>query len=309
MLSRTLIAAVTMLLTFTSIADAVDLLYVSLNNEIATYDTSSNVGSTIAATKAVFANTHLNEPYGMAFDNSGNLYVANRGGNSISKFDTSGLYVSNITSNLNVPTGIAFDSSGNLYVANQDGNSISKFNASGGFVSNITTNLNYPLGIAFDSSGNLYAANHFVSTISKFDGSGAYINSISTHLDGPWGIAFDSLGNLYASNNGSNANINEISKYDSAGSYLGSITSNLTSPLGITFDSSGNLYAANYRANTISKFNSSGNFLTSWSVGTGVYGAAPFLAFKPVSVPEPSTYILVTIAASALAFVAHRSKR
>ena len=306
---RNLIAAVTLLLTFASISDAADLLYVSLNNEIITYDTSSNVGSTISASRAVFANTQLNEAFGMAFDVSGNLYVANRSGNSISKFNKSGSYVSNITSNLNEPTGIAFDSSGNLYVANQSGNSISKFNSSGGFVSSITSNLNYPLGIVFDSSGNLYAANHFVSTISKFDASGAYISSISTHLDGPWGMAFDSSGNLYTTNNGLSANINEISKHNSSGTYIGSITSNLTSPLGIVFDSTGNLYASNYRANTITKFDPSGNFLTSWSTGTGVYGASPYMAFKPVSVPEPSTYILATIAASTLAYVAHSRKK
>ena len=263
--SRTLIAAVTMLLTFTSIADAVDLLYVSLNNEIITYDTSSNVGSSISATRAVFANTQLNEAFGMAFDVSGNLYVANRSGNSISKFNTSGSYVSNITSNLNEPTGIAFDSTGNLYVANQSGNSISKFNSSGGFVSSITSNLNYPLGIAFDSSGN-----------------------------------------LYTTNNGLSANINEISKHNSSGTYIGSITSNLTSPLGIVFDSTGNLYASNYRANTITKFDPSGNFLTSWSTGTGVYGASPYMAFKPVSVPEPSTYVLAAIAKCTMVYVVRK---
>ncbi|MCY2934688.1 MAG: PEP-CTERM sorting domain-containing protein [Planctomycetota bacterium] len=82
-------------------------------------------------------------------------------------------------------------------------------------------------------------------------------------------------------------------------------STNLISPQGLAFDSSGNLYATNSSNNTISKFNSSGSFLTSWSTGA----AAPiFLAFKPVSVPEPSTYALAAIATGVMAYLARRRK-
>ena len=79
----------------------------------------------------------------------------------------------------------------------------------------------------------------------------------------------------------------------------------MNNPFGLAFDSSGNLYAANYGNSTISKFNSSGSFLTSWSTGT----AQPFfLAFKTVSVPEPSTYALAAIATGVMAYLARRRK-
>jgi len=75
--------------------------------------------------------------------------------------------------------------------------------------------------------------------------------------------------------------------------------------MGLAFDSSGNLYAANSGNNTISKFDPSGNFLTFWSTG----GVAPaFIAFQPVSVPEPSTYALAAIATGVMAAVARRRK-
>ena len=212
-----------MLLALAAPLPAADMLYVTLtDNTIVSYDTSSGNAATIAASVATFASTNLNTPRGLAFDTSGNLYAANYSNSTISKFDSSGVYQSNITSNLNSPTGLAIDSSGNLYAAN---------------------------------IGN--------STISKFNSSGAYVSS-------------------------------------------GSIPStNLTGPFGLAIDSSGNLYAANYGNSTISKFDSSGSFLTSWSTGS----AKPsFLAFKPVSVPEPSTYALAAIATGVMAYLARRRK-
>ena len=244
---------------------AADMLYVSLNDfTIGTYDTSSGVGSTIAASLKTFASTHSDAPYGLAFDSSGNLYAAEYYGSNISKFNMSGEDVSSYSYNnsyLNNPTGLAFDSSGNLYVANKSDNTISKFDAAGAYLSKITSNLSKPMGLAFDSSGNLYAANSNNNTISKFNAAGTFVSSFGS-------------------------------------------SSNLSYPFGLAFDSSGNLYAANYLNSTISNFNSSGTFLTSWSTGTN----ANFLAFKPVTVPEPSTYALATIATGVMAYLARRRK-
>ena len=160
------------------------------NDTIVSYDTTGNNGSTIAASMATFASTNLSSPQGLAFDSSGNLYVANYGDSTISKFDASGGYVSNITSNLSYPSGLAFDSSGNLYAANIISTTISKFNSAGTFLSQINSNLNNPVGLAFDSSGNLYAANYNDSTISKFNSAGTFLTSWSTGSADPKYLAF-----------------------------------------------------------------------------------------------------------------------
>ena len=162
-----------------------------------------------------------------------------------------------------------------------------------------STNLSSPQGLAFDTSGNLYAVNSN-STISKFNASGGYVSNISSNLNGTYDLAFDSSGNLYAANYTSST----ISKFNSAGTFLSQINSNLNGPAGLAFDSSGNLYAANYGNNTISKFNSSGTFLTSWSTGSN----PNYLAFNSVTVPEPSTYALATIATGVMAYLARRRK-
>jgi sugar lactone lactonase YvrE len=285
------------LLAFAMPLPAVDMLYVSLDDfTIVTYDTSSGVGSTIAASVATFANTQ--DPYGLAFDSTGNLYAANYFNNTISKFNSSGGYVSNINTNLKYPSGLAFDTSGNLYAANSGFDTISKFDPTGTYVSNVTTNLNYPTGLAFDTSGNLYAGGIY-NGINKFDPSGTYVSNISQVAT--MGLAFDSSGSLYAAN----VNDSTISKFNASGGFVTNISWNLNRPYGLAFDSSGNLYAANRGDKTISKFDPVGVFLTSWSTGTASPG---FLAFRPVSVPEPSTYALAAIATSVMAYLARRRK-
>ena len=175
-----------MLLALAAPLPAVDMLYVTLiDNTIVSYDTSSGNAATIAASVATFASTNLNSPNGLAFDALGNLYSANVGDNTISKFNSAGGYLSNITTNADAPYGLAFDSSGNLYAANAGDNTISKFNSSGGYLSSISGNLNVPVGLAFDTSGNLYAANSNDKTISKFNSSGTFLTSWSTGTASP----------------------------------------------------------------------------------------------------------------------------
>lgn len=303
------------LLAIPSSIQAIDLLsvtsslYVGLdNNNIVTYDTSSGVAATIEASVSTFTSLHLNVPLGLAFDISGNLYAVNNGDNTISKFNSAGVYQTNGSigsTHLYAPTGLAFsfDNSGVLYVNGGVDSSntqvqsfIAKYNSSGLYLSSITTNTNlkYPRGIAFDPFGNLYVANAGNNTISIFNPFGGYQGSITTNLNGPRGIAFDSLGNLYAANAGSNT----ISKFNSAGLYQSSITTGLNGPRGIAFDSSGNLFAANTNNNSISVYSPSGAFLTSWATGSG---QPYYIAFKPITVPEPSTYALSAIAAGLFA--------
>jgi len=66
----------------------------------------------------VFANTGLSLPTGLALDSAGNLYVANYGNSTITKFTPSGAGSVFASTGLNGPESLAFDSAGNLYVAN-----------------------------------------------------------------------------------------------------------------------------------------------------------------------------------------------
>jgi len=95
-----------------------------------------NPGDGSPATSVVFGN-----PTGVAIDDSGNIYIADAGYNTIDKVDTKGIMhiiagtgvagysgdsITARNSELSNPTGIAIDSSGNLFIADNANNRIRK---------------------------------------------------------------------------------------------------------------------------------------------------------------------------------------
>jgi len=247
-----------------------DTIYVgcALEGTIHQY-TTNGVGT-------IFARSTLGNPEGEAFDKAGNLYVANEGYNSITKFIPGGVPSTfavdpGDNSILNYPTGLAFDKAGNLYVANEDNNNIEKFNTNG--VASVfatddgsDTILSGPEGLVFDTASNLYVANDG-DFVSKFSPSGVFLGQFgdSSYLNNPVGIAFDSTGNLYVANSEDANDSPTIAKFDTAGNGSVFADTDMNYPEFIAFDTNNNLYVANEGSidtegnNNIVKFDTSGN--------------------------------------------------
>ncbi len=294
-------------------ASAADYMYVSLENRtIVRYDVSLATSVLVKASETVFA-TSSEVPFGLAFDTAGNLFVANGDASTITKFDSSGNQVGGDFvgpgQGLNGPAGLAFDAGGILYVSNVNGDSITRYSPSGEYIGGaplltIAQGVDIPYSLAFDKTGNLYVANYNASTITRYDASNNWARTdfvtAAQGLDGPIALAFDAAGNLYAANQ----NIGTITRYDSAGNRLGTnfvgLGQGLNIPFGIAFDRQGNLYATNYGNYTISKYDSTGALQFVWGTGARPIGVA--------FVPEPSTYVLATLATGLMALIARRRK-
>lgn len=262
-----------------------ETLYVTMNDDtVVTYDTSSNDATTIAGTKATFANraSGIDDPSGLAFDSAGNLFVGNR--SSIMKYDSLGNGSTVTSTGVAGAVSLAFDAANNLFVANLNFNNILKITPSGN--QSTFASLNNAWSVATDSAGNVYASdtNGFTTSdsITKFDSSGN--GSVFASGLGVPSLAFDSAGNLYATNQ------TLITKFNSAGVGSTFATTDGFNPIDITFDSAGNLYATDFNNLTISKFDSAGAFQFSWSTGGGFgpFQSAPrSLTFKLESAPVP----------------------
>ena len=136
----------------------------------------------------------FNNPYGVACDSAGNVYVADTNNNTIRKV-TSGGAVTTLAGTAPVigstdasgsaaeffnPVGVAVDGSGNLFVADADNCTIRKV-TSGGSVSTFagiaspgsndgtgtSARFWYPQSVSIDGSGNLFVADVNNSTIRK----------------------------------------------------------------------------------------------------------------------------------------------
>jgi len=102
-------------------ASGLEWLYVSMNDDtIRRYDISQTSAALVAASEQTFVGTGqgLRGPNGLAFDSSGNLYAANAGINTITRYENTGARIGtnfvNSGNGLSSPQGLAFDSSGKL---------------------------------------------------------------------------------------------------------------------------------------------------------------------------------------------------
>jgi glucose/arabinose dehydrogenase len=153
----------------------------------------------------------LNNPYGVAVDSSGNLYIADDGNNVVRKVDASTTYISTvagtgtagdsgdsgsaISAKLKAPTGVAVDSSKNIYIADSGNNAVRMVDASTSYISTVagtgtsgysgngsaatSATLNYPYSVALDSSGNLYIADQYNFVIREVSASTKDISTVA----------------------------------------------------------------------------------------------------------------------------------
>jgi sugar lactone lactonase YvrE len=150
------------------------------------------------------ANAQLNGPTQLAFDHSGNLYIADGSNARLRKVDSAGTITtvagngiagfsgdggSATSASLNYPDGVAVDASDNVYIGDARNNRIRKvdvkttvittvagtgiagYSGDGGLATN--AKLNFPSRPAIDSNGNMYIAdvnNHRIRRVDATTG-------------------------------------------------------------------------------------------------------------------------------------------
>ena len=142
-------------------------------------------------------------PFSLAFDSSGNLYVANNRNVTEYGAGTSSL-IETISNGIGNPSKLVFDHSGNLFVANLGnpsigGNAVTEY-APGGTSPRrtITQGIDQPRYLTFDSKGNLYVANTGNSSVTVYAGGKSRLSrTITDGIQKPTVLALDASRNLY----------------------------------------------------------------------------------------------------------------
>jgi len=203
----------------------------------------------------------LGTAYGITIDASGNLYVAeaggNKGNNTVAQYNTSGVLSFSLTNTyLANPVGVATDGAGNIYVLDNTNQNVTEYNSTGTYLSTPITGLNTPWAIYIDDAGYIYIGDSGTGTVTVYNSTGTVLTSI-TGLTDPRGIVTDSKGNLYVSDYTKNT----VTKYPlTGGDNLSGVL-----PAGLSFDNGTGVFngtvtspftATNF---SITAYNASGN--------------------------------------------------
>jgi len=203
----------------------------------------------------------LNQPYGVASDAAGNVYIADYNNNVIRKVSTTGTittyagvglpgYSGDIgpatAAGLNGPTGVAVDTTGNLFIADANNNVVREvmsgsiytiagtgthgYSGDGDFA--VNAKLYYPVSVAVDPYDQLYIADFNNHVVRKID----TLGKIST---------FAGNGTVGHSGDGHPATM-----------------ANLHNPAGVSVYGFGNVYISDEGNNAIRMVNSSGIITT-----------------------------------------------
>jgi uncharacterized protein (TIGR03437 family) len=252
----------------------------------------------------------LFQPYDVAVDAAGNLYISDTENHCIRKVNPQGT-ISTLVSSATVgglyPQGLTVDASGNVYVA--DSSRVLKVDPNGGAAviagggsalgdggPATAAKLGGPVDVAVDTAGNIYIAdtgNHRVRrvgglrTITTFAGSGQPAlsgdggSAAGATLSKPAAVAADAAGNIYVSDAG-NVRIRKISTQGiittaaGGGAGLGdggpATGALLRSPQALALDGIGNLYMADADDRRIRKIDPQGTITTVAGNGSSSYG-------------------------------------
>ncbi len=126
-------------------------------------------------------------PAGLAIDEAGNIYVAERNQNRVRRFAPGGRVVTvagnalrgnsgdnydALLSSLNSPGAVALDSQSNLYIADQGNNAIRVVTPSTGRIRTLLSDLKRPEGLAVSPNGTLYFSESQRHTVQQLSPSG-----------------------------------------------------------------------------------------------------------------------------------------
>jgi len=205
--------------------------------------------------------TGFDDPGGVSFDASGNLWVADLWNNRVLMFrppfaigmaaslvigqtDFKGYYFGTTEAQFNEPSCLVFDASGNLWVADYGNNRVLTFKPP--FTTGMAANVVIGQSIFTDNTG----------------------RTTQSGLNGPLALAFDSVGNLWVSDTNNNRVLMFKPPFTTgmaatlvighkSFTWGGAVPANATGfnyPAGLSFDTSGNLWVADESNNRVLMF-------------------------------------------------------
>jgi len=262
----------------------------------------------------------FNEPFDVAVDQAGFVYVTDVRNRRVQEFDSNGKFLRAFGRNLfEKPGGIGVGPKGSIWVTDFDLDRVFRFNSKGkllgtwGKAGDGSGEFNVPADIAVDSKGFVYVVDEYHHRIQKFTAGGHFIRTwgkkgkVNVVLSAinflfpeirrsefyyPSRIAIGPNDRIYVSD----AYNNRVQVFDTDGRWLQSIGGlglwggrfRVAAGIGVARD--GSLFVGDFYNNRIQHFDKNGRFLAAW----GESGSKPGQFSGPTGVavgPQNNVYV------------------
>jgi len=261
-----------------------------------TVTTLAGTAGTEGSTNGTGAAARFNEPFGIAVDSAGDLFVVDASNNAVRKVTAAGVVTTlagggapgtadgtGTAARLDEPRGICIDTNGTLYVADYDNHLIRRITPAGvvttlagqadapGSADGVGTAASFrgPMGIAVDATGVVYVADSGNRSIRRIAANGT-VTTLSLsggRLSEPRGVVLTAAGTLLVADYGSHS-IRSITSSGAISTLAGSADSPGTTdgttaasrfhyPSGLAMTSAGTVYVADTENDTIRSINGS----------------------------------------------------
>ncbi|SNS30933.1 hypothetical protein SAMN05421770_101436 [Granulicella rosea] len=276
-------------ITFTAPGNAIGghMAIDGLGNIWSTSSQNKNVVTKMGSSGALLSGNNgyvgggLNYADGIAIDASGNAWIANKSGNSVTELSSNGTVISSAGTGpyttpggqIQVPDAIAIDGLGNVWVTSLQYNigknaitygSLTELSSTGGFLA-FNQEESGPYSIAFDQSGDVWVTNG--PGLAEFTNTDVPISIFRTGCNTSLGIgsgfytgvAVDASDNVWTTSSTSSGG-SSIQRWSATGSCESFTGGGINTPEGIGIDGDGNVWIANYTINDpgISEFSNTG---------------------------------------------------
>jgi uncharacterized protein (TIGR03437 family) len=144
----------------------------------------------------------LSNPYGLATDPTGNLYIADLGNSRVRHVSPDGrirTVAGGTGQALKSPRNVAVAGDGALLISDYDGQRVYRLSRDG-MLNAVPLAVSYPASLAFDREGFLYVADSGGRRVWRMSQDGRVVvvaGGVGTPIGAPTGLAFDRKGNLY----------------------------------------------------------------------------------------------------------------
>jgi streptogramin lyase len=246
-------------------------------------------------------NGQFRAAWGVAVGPTGTVYVTDRTDSRVEYFDRSGNYIGQLgtpgTGNgqLTDASNVAVSSAGTVYVSDAAGSRVEAFDSSGNFLFDVGSSgtgngqFQLPEAITVAPNGNVYVSDVANRNIQEFTPVGTFITGWGSYgstlgsFQLPYFMSYGPARNVFVSDNGNGL----VQRFDASGNVQTGWSA--SSPNGIGVAGTGDVYVASGNgggptANTITKYDSSGNVLASFGgpgSGSGQFNNPRGVAVAP----------------------------